>query len=102
MNDKRIQALAFALNLNTQSGLAEETISNQSRQSLLLVGGIEGPLGSNGWILNADVNRFDILKDQTLSSDLNPSDLRQWHSSPTPGRNGPSMCRAASTGTIWC
>jgi iron complex outermembrane receptor protein len=49
-------------------------ISNQERHSLLLGGGIEGPLGSNGWLLNADISWFDILKDKTLSSDLNPSD----------------------------
>ncbi len=49
-------------------------ISNQTRQTLLLGAGLEGPVGSDGWVLNADFSLFDILKDESLSSDLNPSD----------------------------
>ncbi|MDJ0808223.1 MAG: TonB-dependent receptor [Gammaproteobacteria bacterium] len=49
-------------------------VSDQTRQSLLVGGGIEGPMGNSGWILDADFSVFDIIKDETFSSDLNPED----------------------------
>jgi len=49
-------------------------VSDQNRQTLLIGGGLEGPLGTSGWNLGADFSYFDVLDDQTLSSDRNPAD----------------------------
>lgn len=49
-------------------------VSDQNRQSVLFGLGLEGPMGGGGWILDADISYFDVLKDKTLSSDHNPDD----------------------------
>jgi len=49
-------------------------VSDQNRQTLLLGGGLEGPLGASGWDLDADLSYFDVIKDKNLSSDRNPAD----------------------------
>ncbi|WP_303907177.1 TonB-dependent receptor [Thiohalomonas denitrificans] len=49
-------------------------VSEQERKSLLIGAGLEGPLGTSDWILDANLSRFDITKDETRSSDRNPDD----------------------------
>jgi len=48
-------------------------VSEQERESLLVSVGLEGPIG-NGWILEATVSDFDIIKDETRASDRHPDD----------------------------
>lgn len=48
-------------------------VSKQQRQTLLLGAALEGPLG-NGWTLDANVSHFDVLKDQNLSTKVNPAE----------------------------
>lgn len=49
-------------------------VSDQNRQTLLLGGGLEGPMGASGWNLDANLSYFDVIKDENLSSDRNPAD----------------------------
>ena len=44
-----------------------------SRESLMLAATFEGPLTS-GWNMEASVSQFDVIKEQSVSSKLNPSD----------------------------
>ena len=48
-------------------------VSQQERQTLLLGAALEGPIG-NGWTLDTNISHFDVLEDQTRSSNLNPAD----------------------------
>ncbi len=48
-------------------------VSEQKRETMLLGAALEGPVGS-GWILDTNISHFNIMKDQTLSSDRNPND----------------------------
>ncbi|MFK5914209.1 MAG: TonB-dependent receptor [Woeseiaceae bacterium] len=48
-------------------------VSKQERQTLLLGAALEGPLG-NGWTLDTNVSHFDVLKDQSLSTKVNPAE----------------------------
>ncbi len=47
--------------------------SVQDRETLLVGGGVEGPLGTN-WELSADFSYFQVLQDETRSSDRNRRD----------------------------
>jgi len=49
-------------------------VSEQNRETLLVGGGVEGPLSGTDWELSADFSVFDVLEDETLSSDRNPND----------------------------
>lgn len=49
-------------------------ISLQERESLLTGFGLEGPMGNSGWIMETNISHFDIIKDETRSSDRNPED----------------------------
>ncbi len=48
-------------------------VSEQERESLLVGVGLEGPIGG-GWTMEANVSDFDIIKDETRTSDRNPDD----------------------------
>jgi iron complex outermembrane receptor protein len=48
-------------------------VSEQQRETLLLGAALEGPI-DNGWMLDSNVSHFDVMKDQSLSSKVNPSD----------------------------
>lgn len=48
-------------------------VSEQERQTLLLGVALEGPIGK-GWTLDTNVSDFDIVKDQSRSSKVNPQD----------------------------
>ena len=49
-------------------------VSNQERETLLVGLGLEGPLGASGWLLETTLSHFDVLRDQTRTSDRNPAD----------------------------
>jgi len=49
-------------------------VSDQNRETLLVGGGIEGPLGASNWIASADFSYFEVLEDETRSSSRNPDD----------------------------
>lgn len=49
-------------------------VSDQNRETLLVGGGLEGPLAGTDWQLSADFSVFDVLEDETRSSDRNPND----------------------------
>ena len=49
-------------------------VSDQNRQTVLLGLGLEGPLAATGWMLDANMSWHDVMKDETRSSDRNPSD----------------------------
>ncbi len=53
---------------------AHFAISDQNRQSVLIGVGAEGPLGNSGWSLDTTLSWFDVIKDETRSSDRNPDD----------------------------
>jgi len=48
-------------------------VSKQERQTLLLGAALEGPMG-NGWTLDTNMSYFDVLKDQSLSTKVNPAE----------------------------
>lgn len=48
-------------------------VSTQERETLLLGAALEGPIG-NGWMLDTNISHFDVMKDQTLKSSVNPAD----------------------------
>lgn len=48
-------------------------VSESDRETLLLAANLEGTVGK-GWTLETGVSTFDVLKDQSLSSDENPAD----------------------------
>ncbi len=48
--------------------------SDQNRETLLVGGGVEGPLGASNWTMSANFSYFEVLEDETRSSSLNPSD----------------------------
>ena len=48
-------------------------VSEQERQTLLLGAALEGPIGKD-WTLDTNVSHFDIGKDQSRSSKVNPAD----------------------------
>ncbi len=48
-------------------------VSQQNRETLLLGAALEGPIG-DGWTLDTNVSHFDVLEDQTRSSNVNPTD----------------------------
>lgn len=48
-------------------------VSTQSRQTLTLGWGLKGRIFGN-WFTNTNISLFDILKDQTISSNYNPKD----------------------------
>lgn len=48
-------------------------VSKQERQTLLLGAALEGPIG-NGWTLDTNISHFDVLKDQSLSTKVNPAE----------------------------
>jgi len=51
----------------------EFAVDRERRESFLVGGRIEGPLGER-WRLEATVSRFDVLDDETRTSDRNPGD----------------------------
>ena len=48
-------------------------VSKQERQTLLFGAALEGPMG-NGWTLDTNISHFDVLKDQSLSTKVNPAE----------------------------
>lgn len=49
-------------------------ISEQNRETILIGAGLEGDIGESGWQLSTDISYFDVLEDETLSSNRNPDD----------------------------
>lgn len=49
-------------------------VSDEERESLLVGAGLEGPVGNSGWTMEANVSQFDVIKDETRSSDRNTAD----------------------------
>ncbi len=62
----------------TSLGSAPTTlgISTQNRETLTLGWGLRGRIAGN-WHTNTNISFFDILKDQTISSNYNPDDPRR-------------------------
>ncbi len=50
------------------------TVSYEERETLLVGGGISGPLANSKWDMTLGFSVFDVIKDQRLRSDENPSD----------------------------
>ena len=48
--------------------------SKQNRETLLVGGGVEGPMKGTNWSLSADFSYFEVLEDETRSGALNPAD----------------------------
>ncbi len=49
-------------------------VSQQDRETLLLGAALEGPIGNSDWILDTNISHFDIIKDQSRNSSVNPAD----------------------------
>ncbi len=50
------------------------SVSEQNRETMLVGVGLEGPIGTNGWIMEANFSYFDVMEDENRQSDENPDD----------------------------
>lgn len=69
-NDSNVAFNGF----NFKANGSNFAVSEQNRQTLLVGGGLEGPIGAKDWTLNVNFSHFEVLEDETRSSKKHPLD----------------------------